>query len=278
MSESQTFKSTDGKFEIAYVMKGAGQPILMIHGYCMDHHLWDAQIESLAWEYQVIAVDMPGHGVSPPPPPVFSFEELAQAMLELLSHLGIDRAHIAGMSMGGFTAIRMALAAPTRVRSLAMIATAPRAEVEPAFAGMVDSLHHGGRKDFISFIVEHQMEPGTIDRDPGLIRDQIKKIEDTVSTDTMIYFGRSILSQTNLLPRLNQLTCPVVVIHGTADSGIPVSEAEGFSRRLSDSRLVLIPGGGHNINIQSADDVTEALQGFYSAFHKKSSQWLEATR
>jgi 3-oxoadipate enol-lactonase len=221
---------------------------------------------------------MPGHGVSPPPPPVFTFEELATAMLELLSHLGIERAHIAGMSMGGFTAIRMALAAPERVLSLAMIATAPRAEIEPAFAGMVDSLRHGAREGFIPFIVEHQMEPGTIDRDPDLIRDQIKKIEDTISTETMIYFGESIINQTNLLPRLDQITCPVIVIHGTADSGIPVAEAENFARTLKDSRIVLIPGGGHNINIQSAKQVTGAMLDFYSGFNKRSLHWERAAQ
>ncbi|OYN76176.1 alpha/beta fold hydrolase [Mycolicibacterium sphagni] len=249
-----------------YADHGRGDVVLLIHGYCMNLHLWDAQVVELSKTHRVIALDMPGHGKSEPLQPGFSFEDVGQLFLAFLDALEVNEFHVAGMSQGGFTALRMALAAPQRVRSLVLVASAPRGKVNEAFSGMVQGFRDGQRDTIIPMVVTLQMEPGTADRDPDLIKKQIAAIDHELSDESLIAFGEAVLTQTDVTDRLPDISVPVLLIHGDADSGIPVSEAREAAKLFPNVRLIEIAGGGHNINIQSASEVSAALSSFYRSF------------
>ena len=176
------------------------------------------------------------------------------------------------MSQGGFTALRMVLAAPTRVRSLALVASAPRGKVNEAFAGMVEGFRNGQRDAIIPMVVTLQMEPGTAQRDPDLVKQQIVTIQDELSDESLIAFGEAVLTQTDVSERLGEIQIPVLLVHGDADAGISVDEAREAAPLFANARLVEIPGGGHNINIQSADQVSAALREFYDSLSTESTE------
>jgi pimeloyl-ACP methyl ester carboxylesterase len=249
-----------------YEDHGVGDVLFFIHGYCMNLHLWDAQAAEMSTTHRVIAVDMPGHGQSEPLEPGFSFEDVGHLMLTFLDDLGVQEFHVAGMSQGGFTALRMVLEAPARVRSLALVASAPRGKVNEAFAGMVEGFRQGQRDAIIPMVVTLQMEPGTAESDPDLVKCQIATIQDELSDESLIAFGEAVLNQTDVSPRLSDIAIPVLLIHGDADTGISVDEAREAEPLFPNARLVEIPGGGHNINIQSAEQVSAVLREFYQRF------------
>lgn len=104
---------------IAFLEKGQGEPLLLIHGVGLNAEAWAPQIDALSDTHRVIALDMPGHGASAPAGAALS-EHVAQAAA-LLDHLGIARANVVGHSMGGLVAIGLALARPDRVLRLGVL-------------------------------------------------------------------------------------------------------------------------------------------------------------
>src|SRR5689334_1302414 len=95
---------------------GSGPPLLLGHGFLMDHTMFDGQVAALAPAYRVIRWDARGFGRTEWDGQPFSYWDLAKDALALLDHLGVERALLGGMSQGGFLSLRAALLAPERVR------------------------------------------------------------------------------------------------------------------------------------------------------------------
>ena len=96
----------------------SGVPVLLLHSLGTNLHMWDPQAAALAKHHRVIRIDMRGHGLTEAPAGPYTMEMLARDALALLQALGIARAHVGGVSIGGHIAMRMAALAPDRVLSL----------------------------------------------------------------------------------------------------------------------------------------------------------------
>lgn len=106
---------------IAYLEKGQGEPLLLIHGVGLNAEAWGPQLEALSDTHRVIAMDMPGHGQSAPPPASADLSHYVAQAVALLDALGIGAANVAGHSMGGLVAIGLALEHPRRVLRLGVL-------------------------------------------------------------------------------------------------------------------------------------------------------------
>ena len=106
-----------------YVRSGEGPSVVLIHALGLDHRLWQPQIERLANTCQVIAYDVRGHGQSDVPSGPYTLSDFAEDLEGLLDALGVDGAHVVGISMGGMISQAFALAQPQRVRSLVLADT-----------------------------------------------------------------------------------------------------------------------------------------------------------
>ena len=105
---------------LAYEVTGAGAPVLLVHGFGLDMRMWDPQVEHLAGRFQVVRYDCRGFGASGPFDPAHGYTH-AGDLLALLDHLSIGQAVLAGLSFGGRVVMQAALAAPARVRGLALL-------------------------------------------------------------------------------------------------------------------------------------------------------------
>ncbi|MBN9222574.1 MAG: alpha/beta fold hydrolase [Mesorhizobium sp.] len=101
-----------------FIRAGAGAPVLFIHGVGMNAAIWQPQIERMADSFDVIAIDMLGHGQSPLPPPDPELADYADQAIRLLDHLGLHKVSVVGHSMGALVAQELALRAPERVRRI----------------------------------------------------------------------------------------------------------------------------------------------------------------
>src|ERR1700685_1993290 len=109
------------KLPLHYLIRGRGEPLLLIHGLGGSGADWTFQIEALEKRFQVIVPDLPGCGRSPPPPDGYSIEGFAAALWSLLDHLEVPRTNIIGFSMGGAVALEMAAQRPAGVPRLGLI-------------------------------------------------------------------------------------------------------------------------------------------------------------
>ncbi|RUT80708.1 alpha/beta fold hydrolase, partial [Mesorhizobium sp. USDA-HM6] len=97
----------------SFIRAGSGTPVLFIHGVGMNAAIWQPQIERMADRWDVIAIDMLGHGGSPLPPQDAGLPDFADQAIRLLDHLGLDRVAVVGHSMGALVAQEIALRAPS---------------------------------------------------------------------------------------------------------------------------------------------------------------------
>ena len=239
---------------------GRGAPVILSHGFLMDHEMFAPQLAALAPEFRVLTWDERGFGLTEFDGKPFTYWDSASDCLGLLDHLGIDRAVVGGMSQGGFLSLRAALTAPERVRALVLLDTS--ADVEPpetlaANQGMLDMWNSVGPVDELANAVAALIinEPVENARWIAKWRQSPKEL--------LAEPGRCLLSRDDVSPRLGEIAGPAIAIHGEADNGITIDRAEAMAAALPGcGEVVRIPGAAHAANLTHPDLVNPPLLAF----------------
>jgi len=239
---------------------GDGAPVILAHGFLMDHEMFEPQVAALAPEFRVITWDERGFGLTEFDGKPFTYWDSAKDCLALLSHLGIERAVVGGMSQGGFLSLRTALTAPERVRALVLLDTAAdldSAETLAAEEGMVQVWLSAGPVDDLvngvaTLIINDESE------NARWIAKWRARPKEFIEQPARCLFGRD-----DVLPRLGEITCPAIVIHGTEDTALDMSRAEAMAAALPGcGSVVKIPGAAHAANLTHPDLVNPPLLAF----------------
>jgi 3-oxoadipate enol-lactonase len=238
---------------------GNGAPVLFSHGFLMDHEMFEQQVAALAPEFRCITWDERGFGATPATEE-FTYWDSADDALALLSHLGIEKAFLVGMSQGGFLSMRAALRAPERVLGLGLIDTQSGPEPEearPVYDAMTDEwLANGASDDLAAAVAGVIMSPG-YDHAPWVAKWQARPREFI----KLPY--RTLVDRDDISDRLGEITPPAIVFHGEADSAIPMERAEQLQKELVNcEELVRIPGAGHASNLSHPAEVNAPLAAF----------------
>jgi 3-oxoadipate enol-lactonase len=240
---------------------GDGEPVVFSHGYLMDSAMFDPQVAALAPEYRVITWDQRGFGGSRASGE-FSYWDSARDVLGLLDHLGVERAVLAGMSQGGFVSLRAALIAPERVRALVLIDSQAGLEdpaIAPAYEQLEQTwLEHGPApvQDIVASIILGPAD-GPVDYAPWFGKWAAADRE-----ELRLAF-RCLMDRDDVTGRLGEISCPALIVHGTADAAIPVAKAEVVHAGLAGpADIVLVDGGSHAANLSHPDQVNVALLEF----------------
>jgi 3-oxoadipate enol-lactonase len=236
---------------------GDGDAVVFSHGYLMDQSMFDQQVAALAPEYRVITWDERGHGGTAAHGP-FTYWDSARDVLGLLDHLGVRRAVLGGMSQGGFLSLRAALLEPERVRALILIDTQSGNE-DPAVAPAYEQLHQtwlaegpGPVQEVVSSII---LGPGRWD-------DWYAKWA-AADNDQLTDAFRCLMDRDDITGRLGEIGCPALIVHGTADSAIPLAKAETLRDGLGGQvRLAVIEGGTHASNVTHPEQVSAEILSF----------------
>jgi 3-oxoadipate enol-lactonase len=239
---------------------GEGPPLILSHGFLMDHDMFAPQVSALTPDYRVITWDERGFGQTEFDGEPFSYWDSAADCLGLLDHLGIDQAILGGMSQGGFLSLRAALLAPDRVRALVLIDT--QAGVEdparlPAYRHMQQTWLQVGPIDELAEAIA-----SLIIGDPVLASVWIEKWRQ-LPKHSMQAPGDCLFDRDDISDRLSEITCPALIIHGTADQSIEVQRARELARGLTGcDDVVLIEGAPHASNLTHPDEVNPPLRAF----------------
>jgi 3-oxoadipate enol-lactonase len=239
---------------------GDGPAVIFSHGFLMDREMFAPQIAELAPEFRVIAWDERGFGETEFDGEPFTYWDSAADCLGLLDHLGLDRAVLGGMSQGGFLSLRAALLAPERVRALVLIDT--QAGVEdparlPAYRQMQQTWLQVGPVDELAETIAN-----LIIGDPVLNEVWIAKWKG-LPLESMRAPGDCLFDRDDISERLGEISCPAIVLHGTADQSIEIERAEELCRGLSGcDGVVPIEGAPHASNLTHPDQVNPPLLEF----------------
>ena len=237
---------------------GGGAPVIFSHGFLMDHEMFAPQVEALAPEFRCLVWDERGFGQTPATGP-FDYYDSARDCLGLLSHLGIERAVLAGMSQGGFLSLRAALMASDRVKALVLIDTQATVEAEEAKAG-----YDAMRDEWLA-------------NGPANVQDAIAGLILGGGCDPAPWFAKwaawprqwfayaydCLVNRDDITSRVKEITCPAIVFHGAEDQAIEMNRAQELCDRLPGCEgMVVLDGAAHAGNLSHPDQFNPPLLEF----------------
>ena len=247
-----------------YESRGTGPAIVFMHGAVMDRSMFDLQLADLSDEFQAIAVNHRARTDRWQGP--YDLWDLADDLKALLDGLGLEQAVIAGMSMGGYAALRFALRYPERTGGIVMIASTavpntPEEQVEFAkdFEKVADA--ETIPRDWAEWVASVVFGETTLREQPELVEFWIEHWM-TYSGPSLVAEADCWLVREDLTERLPEIEVPVLVVHGAEDVAIPLDRAAPMEHQLPDARLLVVEGAGHTVNIEAAGVVNDRIRSF----------------
>jgi pimeloyl-ACP methyl ester carboxylesterase len=288
----EQFAPLPGGVEICYQTFGdpAGDPLLLVMGLGGQMTWWSPEFCAALADagFYVIRFDNRDAGrssrmkgrvtrrtlmrsfVSPPsrrPRPAYTLDDMADDGFGLLDHLGIDAAHVCGISMGGMIVQTMALLHPERVLSLTSImSTTGRRTVgwqNPRLLPRLLERRATTREAYVASSARFWAVIGSVaypDTEESVLARAAETWDRGVSASGVARQMVAILTQPDRTKRLRGLQVPALVIHGLDDKMVHVSGGRATSRAIPGSELLLVPGMGHDLPVQLQDTFVEAIR------------------
>jgi pimeloyl-ACP methyl ester carboxylesterase len=256
---------TESAGQIAFDQQGEGFPLLLVHGYPLNRRMWQPQLGPLAAAgFRVIAPDLRGFGETPPGQGPWSMDAFADEMVALLDRLGIERAVVGGMSMGGYVLLNMLERHPERIAAALFVVTraagddAAGKERRSMLANEVDA----GRPGLVTgAFAEILFAPATRSARPDLLV-AVEEMMKSTSAAGLAGGLRALRDRRDYLGLLPTFDLPSLVVSATEDRAIPAEHGRQLAAGLPHADFRLIAGGGHMVNMEQPDAFNTALCDF----------------
>jgi 3-oxoadipate enol-lactonase len=253
-----------GGLRTAFVTAGdAGPWVVLAHSLASSHAMWTPQIASLAEAgFRVLALDARGHGGTDAPEGPYTVRQMADDLLALMDRLGIARAHVVGLSMGGAMAQEFALAHPARVLGL-VIADATSAyppATHPMWRERAEAVAAGGMAAVAEGTLGRWFTPAWREAHPERL-EAVRRM--LLATPPQGFIGAvHALMGFDAADRLHAIRAPTLVLAGTEDQALPPAHSERIAALIPGARLVLVEGAAHIANLEQPQRFDAALLPF----------------
>jgi pimeloyl-ACP methyl ester carboxylesterase len=252
--------------ELAYIDRGRGTPVLLLHGFPLDHTMWKAQIAALAVHARVIAPDLRGFGESPlgdvDPQHKISMEQYANELNELLDALEITEPIVlVGFSMGGYIAWQFMRKYGHRLRALVQCDTRAGADTEEGRAGrikMADNVAEWGAARVAEMMGPKLFSARALETKPELMA-EVRRVVKNTSPAAIAAAQRGMAARPDVTALLPTIEVPTLVLVGDADAISPPAEMQAIAAAIPDADFVVIPNSGHMTTMENSADVNHAL-------------------
>ncbi len=261
---------TKNDFTMHYEVHGEGEPVLCIMGITAPGEYWADHLEHWDKKFQCIAPDNRGVGFSDKPAGDYSTEMLAADHVALLDHLGIEKAHVVGCSMGSVIAQQVALIYPERVKSVTLMCTWARCDdyAKSVFNHIVVAKAHLKGEELLEYLQLLIFDKRSWD-DPEFHQSMLDAREDAKQAQYPqplhgLAGQCAACTSHNTLNDLKNLKAPALVIGGETDQFTPRWMAEEVHLNLPNSTLHLYPRSGHAFHWENLEDFNERVADFIS--------------
>lgn len=242
--------------ELAYTRRGKGTPLVLLHGYPLDRHLWDEVVPLLEDTFDVIIPDLRGFGESTTVDTPYTMEDYASDIAGLLDQLGIQKAAIAGHSMGGYVALAFARLYPERISGLGLVSSQASADPPDRKEGRYKSAAEVSEKG-IGGVVETMAPKFTSD---ARLRAYAREFMTRQKPAAFICALKAMAERSDSTSLLNSFKFPVVIIHGKADALIPIDRAREVKEAIPNALLVELESAGHIPMMEAKEETARALK------------------
>lgn len=253
-----------GGCRLAYCVEGpAGEDapvVVMLHSLGLDLRMWDEQAAALSRRARVIRYDCRGHGASDLPSEPVSIEQLGGDLLALLDHVGVRRAHLCGLSLGGVIALWTAAHYPERVHRAVFANTGSRIGTEQSWDERIRAVREGGMAAIRDAVLARFLGKEFRLAHPEQARDVARMIDETPPAGYIAICEA--LRAADLSADIARIRAPSLIIAGECDVSTPPALGEALHAAIDGSALTLLRGAAHLSNVEQSDAFTHAIEAF----------------
>jgi 3-oxoadipate enol-lactonase len=248
--------------ELHYEFRGKrGSPALVFTGSLgTDLTMWLPQTDVLKPHFCTLRYDVRGHGASPVPPGPYSMDDLGSDLVALLDRLGIERASLCGLSIGGMISMWVAAHAPERVDRLVLCCTSAHLGPRESWLERAATVRADGTQAVADAVLERWFTPGFAQSHPDVIERMRAQL---IATPREGYAGCcEAIAAMDLTADLPSIAAPTLVISAAEDPSIPPEHGRRIAELIPGARFELIQDARHIANIEQAGLITELIEAF----------------
>jgi pimeloyl-ACP methyl ester carboxylesterase len=255
---------------IDYRDEGAGLPVIFIHAFPLNQTMWDEQVAALEGRCRTITLDLRGFGNSDAPASAYTMDQMAKDVRDLMAELGIDKAVVVGLSMGGYISLAFYRNYPEAVRAMVLADTRASADTDEGRARRMKSAERAemeGAAAIADDMVPVALAASTVESRPDIVA-RMRAMAEANTPRGIAAAQRAMASRRDSTYILAGMDFPVLIIVGSEDKLTPVSEAEALRNGIRQAKLVVIEGAGHLSNMERPKEFNAALIEFVGGLNK----------
>lgn len=242
--------------ELAYERRGKGTSLMLIHGYPLDHSIWNEVAAQLENDFDLILPDLRGFGESTTIESPYSISDIANDLAALLDSLGVEQTALAGHSMGGYVALAFAKAFPQRVSGLALVSSQAAADTPERKEGRYKTAADVSQKG-VQIVADAMADKLSSQQN---VQDVIRPLIGKQSVAGVTGALKAMAEREDLTSFVAAFGCPLVLIHGNADALIPIDRAREIKAIVPSANLVELAGAGHMPMMETPKETALALK------------------
>ncbi len=255
---------------MAVADRGDGPPLVLVHGFPLDHSMWDAQVAGLSRRYRVVAPDLRGFGntveASLGQDGVVTMEQFADDLSGLIDAMELGgQVILGGLSMGGYIALAFCRKYAARLRGLILCDTRAEPDTPEAAAlrlATADRVLREGAGFLADTMLPKLLASKTLAERPEIVA-AARQMMLANDRGGMAAALRGMARRPDSTPLLSTIACPTLVLVGQEDKLSPPEQMEALAGRIPNSRFSVIPHAGHLAPVEQPGAVTAAIEGFF---------------
>jgi pimeloyl-ACP methyl ester carboxylesterase len=254
-----------GDVQLAVKDRGDGPALLLVHGFPLDHRMWEEQIDVLSDVARVIAPDLRGFGSSGVTPGTVTMGQFADDLAALLDVLQIDEPiTLCGLSMGGYIALAFWRRHRDRLARLILCDTRAGADTDQVRQGrlaMAEQVLASGSSIVVGAMLPRLLAEATTQRRPAVI-ERLAEMIGQMHPEAIAAAQRGMAAREDSIAILGQIDVPTLVVCGQHDAVSPPAEMQAMAAAMRDARFVEIPDAGHMSPMENPAAVNAAVRDF----------------
>lgn len=247
-----------------------GPPLLLVHGFPLDHAMWSPLLDRLGGVARVVAPDLPGFGGSPPMSDgtvAVTMDDYASHVLAVADALGFPRFVLAGLSMGGYIALALARRHASRLAGLVLLDTRAEPDDDAGRQGRLRSAQAvlgGGLATLAAETPAKLLGKSTMARNPAVVED-VRRMIERASPAGVAGALLGMAARPDARAHLGAISVPTLVVVGAEDSVTPASAARTMASAIPAAELAVVPAAGHLAPLEAPEPIAELLRHFLAA-------------
>jgi len=248
--------TTVNQIKMFYQDSGKGLPVVLLHGYPLNHTIWAEVTSHLESKARVISPDLRGHGLTDAPPGVYTMRQMAADVAALLDGLEIQQAVLVGHSMGGYISLAFAQAYPDRLLGLGMVSSQAAADPPERREGRYQTAAQV-EKEGVG-VVANSMPDKLTNR--AALAEYLRQLILTMKPAGVVGALKGMAKRPEMGEWISTLSVPVMVIAGGQDGLVPLDRAREMAQRFPHGHLTICLQSGHMPMMEAPQEVAAALE------------------